>query len=227
MREVSAFADAIREAVFGANDGAVSTFGILSGLVGAGLSSGVIVLVGLVQMFAAGMSMGLGAYISTKSQNEYYDAVRADQREEIDSHPAREKKRVRHYLAQLGVKGKELSAAAADITEDKQHWTHFLVEERLGAAKERDPHPVVGGAVMFGAFVIAGLFPLLPFVFLSPRQGLVWSAVLALAALFAVGAAKTRFTHRNALLSGFENFLIGAVTGVVGFAVGSFAQVVL
>jgi VIT1/CCC1 family predicted Fe2+/Mn2+ transporter len=221
MGEVSQTADTIREAVFGANDGAVSTFGILSGLVGASIASPTIALVGVVQIFAAGLSMGLGAYISTKSENEVLMAEMKTQSKRINHHPAREKSAVRDVLAEHGVVGKELDAAVKDITRDSAKWSHFLVETRLGRAPENLAHPVAGGVVMFVSFVLAGLFPVLPFFFLGSTAALPFSALLALAVLFGVGAAKTRFTKKNAAMSGFENVLIGAITGVVGYAVGS------
>ena len=216
--------DGIREFVFGANDGAVSTFAILSGLVGAGLASPLIALVGVVQMVAAGLSMGLGAYISTKSQNEYYGAASDEQLREIDVHPAREKARVRSFLSERGLSGRTLSSATGALTVDKRGWLRFLLEARYGIAETSYPHPVIAGFVMFGAFLVAGFFPVAPFFFFSAGVAIFYSAVLSLLLLFFVGAAKTRFTRRNTYLSGLENLLIGAVTGVVGFCVGLLVQ---
>lgn len=224
MKKESVIGDGIREAVFGANDGAVSTFGILSGLVGASLASPVILLVGLVQMFAAGLSMGLGAYISTKSQNEFYSEERNAVRSEIDVHPAREKAELDALLRARGVKEENLKQTRKAFTNNKRLWLDFVLEERFGIADASFPHPVLAGGIMFVAFVFAGVFPLLPFVFTDPRTALLFSATLTLLLLFAVGAAKTRFTRRNPLLAGFENLLIGAITGVVGFVVGALVK---
>lgn len=227
MKEVCSIGDGIREAVFGANDGSVSTFGILAGLVGASVSGPLIALVGIVQIFAAGMSMGLGAYISTKSQNEYYEAAERQEAREIDAHPARERDHVREALEKDGLAGETLKRATEAITHEKGHWLHFLLEERFGITDTSYPRPVSAGGIMFIAFVIAGIFSVLPFLFFEPRLALVFSAVVSLLVLFGVGAAKTRFTRRNPYVSGFENLMIGAVTGVVGFLVGHIVQTLL
>ncbi len=224
MKEVSRVGDGIREFVFGANDGTVSTFGILAGLVGANLAGPVIALVGVIQMFAAGLSMGLGAYISTKSQNEYYAEAESEEKRYIDEHPRREKKRVRDILAERGLEGETLKDATKTLTHDRTGWLHFLVEERFGISATSYPHPVFAASVMFLAFLVAGLFPVFPFFVAPPGVALVWSATLSLIILFAVGAAKTRFTKRNWFVSGFENLMIGAITGVTGFVVGSLVQ---
>ncbi len=213
-------ADTIREAVFGANDGVVSTFGILSGLAGAALSNQLIVLVGIVQVIAAGLSMGLGAYISTKSQNEYVSAEQEKIKSEIDVHPAREKMRLNRTLKKTGLKGERLHRVADELTKSRKAWTHFLLEDRVGMAQENLPHPVLSGAVMFLAFLIAGTIVVVPFAIINNQGALIVSATISLATLFFVGAAKTQFTHRNAWVSGMENLLIGLATGVVGYAVG-------
>lgn len=227
MKGVKALGDGIREAVFGANDGVVSTFGILSGMVGAALSGPLIALVGVIQMFAAGLSMGLGAYISTKSQNEYYESEEHRIEREIDVHPAREKKEVKKILAEKGLSGKKLSSGTDSLTSNRKAWLSFILEERLGIAETSYPHPVFAGTVMFISFVIAGFFVVLPFFLLEPRPALALSTGLSLVILFIVGATKTRFTHRNPWFSGFENLLVGAVTGVVGYVVGAIVQGVI
>lgn len=223
MDEVS-IGDGIREAVFGANDGAVSTFGILAGLVGASIAGSTITLVGIVQMVAAGMSMGLGAYISTKSQNEVYAAAEQRERDAISAHPARERSQVRSILSIKGLKGRTLDAATSSLTKNRDGWAHFLLEERLGIASTSYPHPLLAGSIMFVSFVIAGFFAVVPFLLFPPQIAIIWSAVLSLLLLFAVGAAKTCFTCRSWLLSGLENLLVGAVTGVVGYSVGALVQ---
>ena len=224
MNKVSKLGDGIREVVFGANDGIVSTFGILAGMVGASISSNLIALVGVIQMFAAGLSMGLGAYISTKSQNEYYRAAEKSELRDIDVHPAREKKQVRAILAERGLLGKTLDGATTSLTRDKKHWLHFLMEERFGIAETSYPHPVFAGAVMFISFVLAGFFVVIPFFFASSKPALAVSATISMVLLFIVGAGKTKFTKRNLFTSGIENLLIGALTGVVGFTVGALVR---
>lgn len=224
MKKVVRLGDGIREAVFGANDGVVSTFGILAGMVGASIGSSTIALVGVIQMFAAGLSMGLGAYISTKSQNEFYEAAESREREEILHHPAKERRSVRSILHKKGLQGDTLDDATKSLTKKKSTWLHFILEERLGIAETSYPHPIFAGCVMFIAFVMAGAFSVVPFFFFTPLSALYLSGLLSLLILFLVGSIKTKFTRKHWLKSGLENLLVGLATGIVGFAVGAFIQ---
>ena len=85
---------AIREVVFGMNDGLITTLGFLAGISSAIAHGGVIVLAGLVEVIAGALSMAFGAYLSTKAQREYFQQEIARERREIEEVPEHEREEV-------------------------------------------------------------------------------------------------------------------------------------
>src|SRR3989344_9335128 len=71
----------IRSLVFGFNDGTVSNLALIAGLSGAMLGNKVVILGGLADMIAGAISMGLGNYIATKSQVEFYTHIGKSKKE--------------------------------------------------------------------------------------------------------------------------------------------------
>jgi vacuolar iron transporter family protein len=65
-----AVAESIREVVFGAEDGTVQNTALIAGMVGAGLTSSVIVIAGIVNAIAGVLSMSVGAYLSSKAERD-------------------------------------------------------------------------------------------------------------------------------------------------------------
>ncbi len=157
----------VRDIVYAANDGIVTTFAVVAGVRGAGLEGLAVLALGLANLAADGLSMGMGNY--------------------------------------LGIKSKR----ATDLGRDGyDEWA-----ETRHAAKH--------GGVTWAAFVAAGLAPLVPFlVGLDVGPGFRASAVVAAAALFAVGSLRTRVTHQPWWRSGLEMLAVGALAGLAAFAAG-------
>ncbi|CAN0317694.1 unnamed protein product, partial [Discosporangium mesarthrocarpum] len=76
----------LKAGVFGALDGILTSFAIVAGAAGGGLSSGVILILGVSNMIADGLSMGLGEYLSAKAMNEYIDVERQREEWELKNH---------------------------------------------------------------------------------------------------------------------------------------------
>jgi VIT1/CCC1 family predicted Fe2+/Mn2+ transporter len=151
--------------VFGANDGIITTFAVVSGVVGASLANRVVVILGLANLVADGISMGASNYLARRS--------------------------------------------TAEIE---------LVERR-----EAGRH----GLATTAGFVVAGVLPLaaylLPF---SDGSRFPLSVGIAVAALFAVGAARTFVTRRGFFRSGLEMLFVGAAAGAVAYVIGALAATV-
>ena len=105
----------IRHFIFGAEDGLISTLGFLSGIAGAHLSKATIVIAGIAEVFAAALSMGIGTYLSSKSQIEVYKRDIEVEREEIESEPKLERKEIEAIYRKKGFKGKELKVIVNKI----------------------------------------------------------------------------------------------------------------
>ncbi len=214
--------DKLRQAVFGANDGLVSTFGLLAGLVGAAVPQTILILASVVNMFAAGMSMGLGSYLASKSELEFHRKLRAEEEYKIQHQRTKAEAELLFYLRQKGVPMKAMKEHMRQIMRTEDEWLNFICEEKHGLAQASFPNPVKGAAIMFGVFIGCGLIPILPLFFSEGHTALGLSALFTGTALFFVGALKHKLTGRSWFALGMENLLIGAITGTVGFVAGAY-----
>lgn len=165
----------LKASIYGANDGIITTFAVMAGVVGAQLSPNVVIILGFANLFADGLSMGLGDFLGERSERKLR-AIRNKNKEKKD---------------------------CDDELEGKVWET---------------------GLVTFLSFVVAGLAPILPFVFntmfqLNIDQFLI-SLITTGATLFAVGAARTSFIGGKLWKNGLEMFAVGMLAAVVAFLLG-------
>jgi VIT1/CCC1 family predicted Fe2+/Mn2+ transporter len=212
----------VREVIFGFNDGLVSTFALVAGVSGAVMSNAIVLLAGVAGMLSGAISMGLGAYISSKSQMEVYRREIEREKQEIEEKPSHEKAEIREIYRRKGFKGKELENIVKKISSNKDVWLQVMMVEELGLGIQRFDNPVKLGAVMFVAFVVGALIPVVPYVVINEvPAALQVAAALSLVGLFAMGSAKTVITKRSWLKSGIEMVVVGSVAAVVTYFVGT------
>ncbi len=209
----------IREVVFGVQDGIVTVVGVVAGVSVLG-DKGIILLSAVAGLLGETVSMSLGGYLSTKSQNDYYLEELRKEKQHIEQFPAWERQEVREFYAAKGFKGRELESIVKIITSDKGRWLETMRAEEFGFPKVPDK-PVTVGTVIGLASVAGGVLPIVPFLFpVAAATAVKASVALALAALFVMGAARTFFTRKNWLVSGFEMAAIGAVAAAATYAIG-------
>lgn len=217
----------IREVVFGAQDGLVSTFAVVAGLAAAGAHHLVVLLAGAVSATAGVLSMSVGTFLSSRAQRQVYEAELARERREIRDHPGEE---IAELIAALMARGMSRGDAVEVGRRIARHPDLLLTTLgvfELGLAPQRLGTPVRDAFVMAIAFGSASLVPMLPFLLPHVYAGLALSASLTVIALFVVGALKGRLGEVSALRSGFEVVALGVLSGLVGFGLGHLASVVL
>jgi len=153
----------LRDFIYGGIDGTVTTFAIVAGVEGSGLSHSVIVALGIANVLADGFSMAAGNYSGTKAELENYDRLRAIERRHILENPDGERSEVREIMRLKGFDGQALELAVDAITADQKVWIDTMIVEEYGAAPV-DPSPLPAAFATFGAFLACGLVPLLPFL---------------------------------------------------------------
>lgn len=210
----------VREVVFGIQDGIVTVIAVIAGVSVLG-SKGIILLSAAAALLGETISMTLGGYLSTKSQNEFYEQELRKEREHLEKFPEWERKEVREFYAAKGFKGRELGSIVKIITSDKERWLDIMRAEEFGFPKEHDK-PVVVGTVIGLASIAGGVLPIIPFLFplATVQSGVIAALIIALVFLFAAGAARTYVTKKNWLISGFEMMLIGVVAAAATYAIG-------
>ncbi len=209
----------LRDVVYGGIDGSVTTFAIVAGVAGAGLSPFVIVALGLANVLADGFSMAAGNYSGTKAELDNIRRIRAIEERHISLYPEGERNEVREILAQKGLSGPVLEDATTAITRDRENWISLMIEGEYGLGSV-DPHPIKAALATFLAFLVAGMIPLLPFL-LGMEQAFALSAWTTMGVFFAIGAFKSRWSLAPWWRSGFETFLIGGFAASIAYLVGT------
>lgn len=209
----------IRDAVFGANDGIVTTFAVVAGVAGANLPTTTVLILGFANLLADGLAMGLGNYLGTKSEVDYIRRERKTENWETEHLPDLEKKEIETIYRRKGFKGKELQRVVAVITGNKKVWVDTMMTEELGLPTEKSEHPVKNGVATFISFALAGLSPLLPYIFGIPEAFNVSIMVTGLT-LFLVGSLRSLITKKPWFVAGLEMLLVGAVAAGAAFFTG-------
>jgi len=209
----------LRDAVYGAIDGAVTTFAIVAGVAGAGLPNSVIIALGCANIVADGFSMAAGNYSGIKAEMDDRQRLISIERRHIELHPSGEKEELRQILAIRGLSGTVLEQAVDAISRQKDKWIDFMLTDEYGLPREV-PQPMRMAMTTFVSFLIAGSVPLLPFVLGLPNPFDV-SVVATLVTFFLIGTVKSRWSLTAWWRSALETLLIGSIAAVVAFAVGS------
>ncbi|SFA97317.1 Predicted Fe2+/Mn2+ transporter, VIT1/CCC1 family [Poseidonocella pacifica] len=209
----------LRDVVYGAIDGSVTTFAIVAGVAGAGLSPFVIIALGLANVFADGFSMAAGNYSGTKAELDNIRRLRRIEERHIDKDPEGERRELHHILQLKGLSGKPLEDAVSQISSNREAWIAMMLEGEYGLSSV-DPHPMHAALTTFVSFLIAGMVPLLPFLFSVP-EAFTWSAGLTMISFFAIGAFKSIWSLSPWWRSGLETFSIGGVAALIAFGVGT------
>ncbi|MGH2417679.1 MAG: VIT1/CCC1 transporter family protein [Candidatus Limnocylindria bacterium] len=218
----------IREAIFGAQDGLVSTLAVVSTVAGATSDRYTILVAGIASGLAGIFSMAAGEYIGSKSQREIFDAQIVDEREEVHERPGEAQAEVAYMFEEDGLPHDKASEVARMMAEHPEVMLKTMVEKELGlTVEEGGGSPLQGALVMGAAFGLGSIPPILPHLFAVGDLAVVLSVAATLAVLFAIGVVKSRWTHRSWWASGLEILMVGAIAGIAGYFFGSILPILL
>jgi VIT1/CCC1 family predicted Fe2+/Mn2+ transporter len=209
----------VRDVVYGGIDGSVTTFAIVAGVAGAGLSPWVIIALGIANVLADGFSMAAGNYSGTKAELDDSRRLRKIEERHIRFHPEGEKRELREILRRKGLSGEALEGAVEQITQNHEQWIQMMLEGEYGLASV-EPHPLKAAWATFAAFLGAGMIPLLPFLF-GLDKAFAISTGATLVTFFAIGAYKSRWSLASWWRSGLETLLIGGTAAAIAYFVGT------
>jgi len=215
----------IGDLVYGGLDGIVTTFAVVSGVAGANLGTGVILILGLANLFADGFSMATGAYLSAKSEQEYYEQERARERYEVEHFPDGERAELYELYRARGYSDEEAGQLVAIHSRDTERWVDAMMIDELQMLRN-EGNPLKNGLATLLAFIVAGSVPLLIYlaglvVPVPANTAFPISVILSALALFGLGAAKVRVTGQRPLRSGLEMLLIGGLAAAVAYVIGA------
>lgn len=209
----------LRPAVFGAMDGLVSNLALITGVAGSSVAPQTIVITGLAGLAAGAFSMAAGEYTSVASQRELVEAELAVERRELHRNPHDELHELASLYVSRGVEPKLAHEVARQMSADPEQALEIHAREELGVDPTDLPSPLVAAGSSFVSFAVGALLPVLPYLL---GVTTLWPAVvLALAGLFACGAAVARVTARSWWFSGMRQLLLGAAAAGVTFLLGT------
>jgi vacuolar iron transporter family protein len=218
------------EIVYGSIDGIVTTFAVVAGSAGADLSISVVLILGMANLFADGLSMSIGSYLSKKSEQDNYHKHRRVEAWEIENLPEVERKEIEEIFRAKGFEGEELKMVVNRITANKQVWLDTMMTDELGLTLE-NKSPFKAGVSTLMAFVVAGAIPLIVYVFayLGSIQvdPFIFSSVITLLTFILIGYIKTYVTQAGWLRSVTETLLLGAAAATVAYLLGDFLKQIL
>ena len=227
-RRRAALLGEIREAIFGAQDGLVSTLAVVSTVAGATGERYPVLVAGIASALAGIFSMAAGEYIGSKSQREIFDAQIVDERVEVHERPGEAEAEVAFMIEEDGLPHDKALAVARLMAQHPDTLLKTMVEKELGlTVEEGGGSPLQGALIMGAAFGLGAIPPILPHVFFTGRPAVIVSVIATLGVLFAIGAIKSRWTHRSWWSSGFEIMFLGAVAGIAGYFFGNILPLLL
>lgn len=229
-RQVSLLGE-IREVVFGAQDGLVSTLAVVAAVVGATNDQMAVLIAGLAAASAGVFSMAVGEYLGSKSQSEIFHFQIADEWDEVRARPLEAQAEVAYMFIEEGMDRSDAWRVAEIIGRHPKSLLSTMISKELGLAYDEDDAkagtPLRGSLFMGASFAVGGVVPIVPFLFSHGLVALTWATLATGAALFGIGATKARWTHRSWLWSGAEIVALAAVAGIAGYGVGTLLPTML
>jgi VIT1/CCC1 family predicted Fe2+/Mn2+ transporter/rubrerythrin len=209
----------VADVIFGANDGLVSILALVAGVYGAVTEAHLIFISGVAGAVAGAISMGAGAYLSSKSEQEVTQKEN-ERREDRGLTPERQQEELVRLYQAKGLNREEAEGVAARVASHLETKAEQTIPDDLGLTSEESWPPVKAATLTGSSFAVVSLIPILPFAFMEVTAAVITAAVASIACLFAVGASKAIFTRKSWIRSGLEMMVIGSLAALATFLIG-------
>lgn len=221
------FNEYLGEIVYGGIDGSVTTFAVVAGAAGAGLSSTVVIILGFANLIADGFSMSVGAYLSSKSERARYKKEKRNEYWEIENKRESEVEEVREIFTELGLSGNLLDSVVDKVTENEDRWVEVMMKHELEMVEEKRS-PLWIGINTFVSFFIFGFVPLIVYVFDYVRpiisDKFLLSSILTACVFVLIGWLKSNVTHSSKVRGVIETLALGAIAALLAYAAGDLLE---
>ncbi len=215
--------------VYGGLDGIITTFAVVAGFNGAlggidgidyGLSISIVLLFGLANLFADGLSMGLGNFLSLRAERDVYLKNKRMEEREINDNPAGEAEETKVILMEKGYNEKDALAMVELYKKNKKFWLSFMMDYELEMSNAENNNAFLNGLFTFLSFIALGIVPILPYFF-NPQNPFMITIFSTFLALTLLGVIRWKVTQINFFRSVFETLLVGGVAALVAYFVGT------
>lgn len=224
---VSTVQEYLKQIIYGGNDGIVTTFAIVAGFAGAGaegtaqIGAIAVLLFGIANLLADATAMGLGEFLSARSQQDVYNATHLKERSAIENDPATGRAAMMANLSSRGVCEKDAEQLADVMLRNPEFMADYMMQYELGMPNPSASSAIMNGLFTFGSFIALGAVPLVPYFVMEPTQTTFRLSVAAtLAALTSLGLLRWKVTNESMLRCVGETVLVGGICALVAFGVG-------
>jgi vacuolar iron transporter family protein len=232
----SAFASYFKEVIYGGVDGIITTFAVVAGFSGATLSNEtttqlsflVALLFGLANLFADGISMGLGNFLSVRSDQDLYNGMRKREALEIREHPEYEFQETVTILMKKGYSEEDARTIAKLYQKNENYWVDFMMNHEIKMPDPRGESAIFTSVATFLSFISFGIIPLVPFIAMpqgEPSTVFLYSVIGTAFALCLLGLLKWKIVGSSLKKSLLEVLVIGGIAAIMAFLVGSLFEI--
>lgn len=219
--------DYLGEFVYGGLDGCVTTFAVVSGAVGAGMSTNVIIILGFANLLADGFAMSIGAFLSSRSRKDNFNKRLEEKIALLGTHGQDAKEELRRVYEAKGVTAPILDKLIDVLTKDKKQWAGELLGEDDNLVVD-DRSAIYIALATYCSFMLIGLIPLLIYVldlFITVGDNLfLYASLLTVVGFIIIGWLKTHITQTSLFRGVTETFLLGAIAAIVSYVVGDLLE---
>ena len=217
--EISSKLNWLRAGVLGANDGIISTAGVVMGVAGASVSSGALLAAGVAALVAGAISMAAGEYVSVSTQKDTEKAEVDIERRELEADPEGGRTQLTRLIQEIGV-SKELSAQVADeLTERDALAAHARFE--LGIDPDELVNPWHAAWASMIAFTLGAIIPLGTMVLAPASVRIVATVIATVVALGITGSISARLGRAPALPAVIRVIIGGSLAMGITYAIGA------
>jgi VIT1/CCC1 family predicted Fe2+/Mn2+ transporter len=214
----------VREIVFGAKDGILTTMGVVTGLGAATDNHATVVITGLLALLAGSLSMGVGEFQGAKSERDVVLASIEMEKGEIEADPQGEFAEQVAYYKTKGFSSDEAHTIVARLVQNPEIFLYEMMRDEFGidprVAEESSVRPAIAMALSYAA---GSVLPILPFAIPAIGRGALWVSVpLALCGLFGIGYYAASLAGRSPFARGVEIMAWGSAVFAVSFLAGHF-----
>jgi len=213
----------IKDVIIGMSDGLTVPFALTAGLSLILSSTKIITMSGLAEIVAGSVSMGLGGFLSSRAQYDYFNAMLENEYAEIDSVPDEERDEVKKIFTDLGVSDDLGDKVTEEITRDRGNWTNLMMRMELGLERPDKKSSARSGLTIASAYAVGGMIPLLPYMACDTvTAAFWWSCALTLAVLTVFGYFKSVFTKQNVVTGTLQTVMLSAIAVIAVYVITRF-----
>lgn len=227
------FANYFKEVIYGAIDGIVTTFAVVAGFAGAALSNNesmqlsflIVLLFGLANLFADAASMGLGNFLSVRSEKDIYSIIRKREQESLRTNAEYESKETMNILCEKGFSLDDAETLSKIYKHNENYWLDFMMHHKQELSDPRNDNEIFTGLATFFSFMLFGSIPLLPFIVQEsgdPATTFAYSCIGTFFALISLGLLKWQVIGVQLKSSLIEVVSVGGTAAILAYFVGTF-----